>query len=195
MPARVYEDRGWDVTGDVNRRLDDRSDRAAAFPTLSDLVAKVDAVQHASATRSSVTADIRAALKTRLNSLRTGGKGRMLDCRRSYPTAELLRHPTVLELEGMGDDDDKSFVMALLMVRLAEHLRAEGDLSDLRHLLVIEEAHRLLANPGVAPGRRVSPTCAARPSRRSPTCCPRFGLMARASWSSSRYRRSLRPMS
>jgi hypothetical protein len=144
----VYEDRGWDVTGDFNRRLDDRSDRAAAFPTLSDLVAKVDEVAARLGYEERVTADIRAALTTRLNSLRTGGKGRMLDCRRSYPTAELLRHPTVLELEGMGDDDDKSFVMALLMVRLVEHLRAEGDLSDLRHLLVIEEAHRLLANPG-----------------------------------------------
>jgi hypothetical protein len=146
----VYEDRGWDVTSDINRRLDDRSDRAAAFPTLSDLVAKVDEVAARLGYEERVTADIRAALKTRLNSLRTGGKGRMLDCRRSYPTDELLRHPTVLELEGMGDDDDKSFVMALLMVRLVEHLRAEGDLSNLRHLLVIEEAHRLLAHPGGA---------------------------------------------
>ncbi|MFL6136602.1 MAG: ATP-binding protein [Frankiaceae bacterium] len=144
----VYVDRGWDVTAGTNRRLDARSDPAAAFPTLSDLVAKVDDVAGRLGYEERITSDIRAALTTRLNSLRTGGKGRMLDCRRSYPMAALLREPTVLELEGMGDDDDKAFVMALLMVRLVEHLRAAGDLAELRHLLVIEEAHRLLANPG-----------------------------------------------
>ena len=67
---------------------------------------------------------MRAALRTRLGSLRIGGKGRMLDVQRSLPIAALLGAPVILELEGMGDDDDKAFVMGLLMIRLAEHRRA-----------------------------------------------------------------------
>lgn len=145
---RIYEDRGWDVTANRNRRLDDRSDQTRAFPTLSDLAAKVDEVSAKLGYEEKVTADIRAALRTRLDSLRTGGKGRMLDVQRSLPIEVLTGRPTVLELEGMGDDDDKAFVMGLVLIRIVENLRALGPREGLRHLLVVEEAHRLLAATG-----------------------------------------------
>ncbi|TQS25626.1 ATP-binding protein [Microbispora sp. KK1-11] len=142
----IYADRGWDVTTDTNRRLSGDSDRSAAFPTLTDLVRKVEEIVPQLGYEDKVTGDLRAALRTRLNSLRTGGKGRMLDVRRSLPIELLLGQPTVLELEGIGDDDDKAFMMGLLMIRLAEHRRTQGDTEHIEHLLVIEEAHRLLAN-------------------------------------------------
>ncbi len=148
---RIYEDRGWDLAANTNARLGSRSDIAAAFPTLSDLVTKVDTVTRQLGYEERITADIRAALTTRLNALRAGGKGRMLDVKRSLPMQHLLNHPTILELEGMGDDDDKAFLMGLLLIRLVEYRQEEhrqgvGKVNDLRHLLVIEEAHRLLTN-------------------------------------------------
>jgi len=150
---QVYEDRGWDLAANTNARLDNNSDIAAAFPTLSDLVVKVDKVTRQLGYEERITADIRAALSTRINGLRAGGKGRMLDAKRSLPMNILLEQPTILELEGMGDDDDKAFIMGLLLIRLVEyrqeeHRRSVGKPTDLRHLLVIEEAHRLLANVG-----------------------------------------------
>lgn len=145
---RIYEDRGWDIVTNRNRRLDNASDRALAFPTLTDLAAKVDEVAGQLGYDREVEDNIRAALGTRLNSLRIGGKGRMLDVQRSMPMEAVTHWPTVLELEGMGDDDDKAFVMGLLMIRLAEHLRGIGPHDGLRHLLIIEEAHRLLAGSG-----------------------------------------------
>jgi hypothetical protein len=141
---RVYADAGWDVTSGVNRRLDDAADRSESFPTLSDLATMAEIVSHELGYEERVTADIRAALLTRLNSLRTGAKGRMLDTAASLPFALLLGRPTVLELEPLGDDDDKAFVMGLILTRLAEHRRVGGDTDQLHHLLVIEEAHRLL---------------------------------------------------
>jgi hypothetical protein len=148
---RVYEDRGWDLAANTNARLDNRSDIAAAFPTLSDLVTKVDIVTRQLGYEERITADIRAALITRLNGLRAGGKGRMLDVKRSLPMRLLLNQPTILELEGMGDDDDKAFLMGLLLIQLVEYRQEEhrqtgGKVGPLRHLLVIEEAHRLLTN-------------------------------------------------
>lgn len=144
----VYTDRGWDITTGANRRLDTGADRADACPSLGELVRKVEEIVPRLGYEEKVTGDMRAALCTRLNSLRTGGKGRMLDTRRSQPVPALLEQPTVLELEGMGDDDDKAFMMGLLMIRLVEQRRTEGDTEGLRHLLVVEEAHRLLADTG-----------------------------------------------
>ncbi|MGJ6969632.1 ATP-binding protein [Streptosporangium sp. G11] len=145
----VYADRGWDITSNSNRRLDDASNHASASPTLTDLVNKVDEVAAALGYEERVTADIRAALRTRINSLRSGGKGRMLDVGCSLPIELLLERPTVLELQNMGDDDDKAFIMGLLLIRLAEQRRVQKDTEELRHLLVVEEAHRLLANPNI----------------------------------------------
>jgi hypothetical protein len=145
---RVYEDRGWDVTSNTNSRLDEGGDVADAFPTLSDLVATADEVTRQLGYEADIKGNIRAALLTRLNGLRVGSKGRMLDVQRSFPMHVLLQHPTVLELEGVGDDDDTAFLMGLLFIRLVEHRRAAGATTSLRHLLVIEEAHRLLAAAG-----------------------------------------------
>ena len=122
---------------------------------------------------------MRAALTTRLESLRVGAKGAMLDVGRSVPMAELLAHPTVIELEAMGDEGDKAFLTALLLVRLVEHRRVQGQTDRLGHLLVVEEAHRLLGNvPRHTGEERRTP--GARPSRRSRTCSRRSARTARA---------------
>jgi hypothetical protein len=145
----IYTDRGWDITTNLNHRLPAEADRSLAFPTLADLAAKVQAVTAQLGYDKEITSNVRAALLTRINSLRTGGKGRMLDVRRSLPMDVLLKQPTILELEGLGDDDDKAFVMGLLLIRLVEYRRAAGQSQGLQHLLIIEEAHRLLANVGM----------------------------------------------
>ncbi|BBX27184.1 ATP-binding protein [Mycolicibacterium alvei] len=142
----VYTDRGWDITTNTNHRLRCCVDRSLAFPTLTELVRKVEVTVPELGYDDKVANDISAALRTRLNSLRTGGKGRMLDTRQGLDFAELLSRPTIVELEDMGDDDDKAFLMGLVMIRLIEHRRVQGDFDKLRHLMVIEEAHRLLAN-------------------------------------------------
>lgn len=147
---RAYTARGWDVTANRNRRLEAGGDRADAYPTLTDLLVEVERVIGEQGWDDKISGDMRASLVTRINGLRQGGKGRMLDTQRSLPPEVLFERPVVLELEGMGDDDDKAFLMGLLLIRLAEYRRRPEDrnASDLRHLLVIEEAHRLLTNVG-----------------------------------------------
>jgi len=81
--------------------------------------------------------------------------------RAANPFARLLTGPTVVELDGVTDGEQKALVMALLLTFLFEHRQAEdaarresgaGPAGGLRHCLVIEEAHRLLAR-GAAAGR------------------------------------------
>src|SRR5262249_42882244 len=63
----------------------------------------------------------------------------------------LLRRNVVLEIEDVGDDRDKAFLMGAVLIQIVEHLRVrqrrESRRAGLRHLTVIEEAHRLLRRP------------------------------------------------
>lgn len=153
----VYADCGWNLIYDANPRLTVGEPTASSFPTLTDLVAKVEEITPRLGYDSKIAGDIRAALVTRLNSLRVGGKGRMLDTRRTIPFDLVLDGPTVFELEDMGDDDDKAFMMGLLLIRIVEHLRIRGRQETLCNLLVLEEAHRLLANVGPTTSEQGSP--------------------------------------
>jgi hypothetical protein len=83
-----------------------------------------------------------------------GAKGQMFNtC--SFPDIEdLLSHPTVFELEALSDDDDKAFFVGLMLVLIIEYRQAQNPTvnpsksrkTGLEHVLVIEEAHRLLKN-------------------------------------------------
>ncbi len=144
----IYADSGWDIVNNKNSRInpDEDSDITPAFPTLSDLAQKVEEAIRNLGYEKTITDNMKAALLTRINGLRIGGKGKMLDVQRSLPMKSILDYPTVFELEGMGDDDDKAFFMGLIFIRIAEYRSAQGSKLELEHLLVIEEAHRLLTN-------------------------------------------------
>ncbi len=53
----------------------------------------------------------------------------------------------VLAIEDVANDEDKAFLIGTLIIRIVEHLRMRakaGTVEGLRHVIVIEEAHRLL---------------------------------------------------
>ena len=91
-----------------------------------------------------------------------GAKGAVLNSR-SLETAinmeTLLSGPCVIELWPFTDNEEKAFVMALLLIKLYEY-RQRQDLESpngateeerpLNHVLVVEEAHRLLSKPVAA---------------------------------------------
>jgi hypothetical protein len=150
----VYRDRGWDLASSANRRVPKIQGAlpSEVFPTLSDLYNKISEVVDLLGYEERIRLDVKAALETRINSLRISGKGLMLDTTQSMPLEELLKRPTVLELESLGDDDEKVFLISLLLARLYEHRIVQakqckthgGRTPALQHLTVIEEAHRLL---------------------------------------------------
>lgn len=149
----VYRDKGWDAVHSVNTRdAPDAHDGAGwhpgAHPTLTDLFLKISDLVPRLGYDKEITRNVQTALQTRVNSLRMGAKGMTLDTAVSIPIERLLEQPTVLELEGIGDDDEKAFLMGLILTALYEYYRTQPGLAGggLRHITVIEEAHRLLAN-------------------------------------------------
>ncbi|HIE27658.1 TPA: ATP-binding protein [Candidatus Poribacteria bacterium] len=144
----VYEDKGWNLALNENPR----GTSSRSYPTLTDLYYKIEYVVERLGYEERITMDVQAGLRARINSLRIGGKGLMLDVRRSIPMQQLLENPTVLELKQIGDDEEKAFLIGLYLMRLYEYYESQFKLGKqtqahrLRHLTIIEEAHRLLKN-------------------------------------------------
>lgn len=138
----IYSDRGWDIVENRNQY------GLTEYPTLSDLYSKIDVIVDEMGYRQEVQSNVKAALQARVYSLMIGGKGAMLNTPKSVPISELLSRPVIMELEDLGDDETKSFVIGILLVQLYEYrksLMTKGA-RNLSHILMIEEAHRLLKN-------------------------------------------------
>lgn len=140
----VYKDRGWNI-------VTNRNDYGLTlYPTISDLYDKIGYIVQNMGYDNEVSSNIRSALEARINSLMIGGKGAMLNTPHSIPIESLLSAPSVLELEDIGDDETKSFVIGILLVQLYEYRKYQKDringAKKLQHILMVEEAHRLLKN-------------------------------------------------
>ncbi len=147
----IYEDFGWNIRTSTNDALGPDSrpeDRIALLPRLSDLQDKIESVLKSRNYGQEIHQNLGAALRSRVGSLLIGSKGQALNSRKSTPLVSLFEGPTIIELQGLSDDDDKAFVMAAVFVLLCEHAemrrRSAGFEAGLRHVTLIEEAHRLL---------------------------------------------------
>jgi hypothetical protein len=138
----LYDSQGW---------LDDSLPPDGVLcPTLSQLNDRLTGLVRAKGYEQRITDNITAAMRTRIGSLLRGWKGRLFDQPSSTPWADLFDRPVVINLQQMGDDADKCFTMALLMNFMYEYRQAQHESegspesSTLRHLAIIEEAHRIL---------------------------------------------------
>jgi len=141
---RVYEECGWDpLTGAGRADLD----VPPAVPTLARLQAAALAVIEDVGYGRELQADMRGFVDIRLRSLRTGSAGRFFEGGHPADIGALLAGNVVLSLEDVANDEDRAFVIGTLLIRVTEHLRlrSKTDPADgLRHVIVLEEAHRLL---------------------------------------------------
>jgi uncharacterized protein len=146
--TRCYEQAGWDlVTGQPAY-----PGVQPVYPGLEDLQSAALAVVDEIGYGREVRDNVRGFVQVRIGSLRHGTTGRFLDGGHPLDFGALLETNVVLEIEDAGDDHDKAFLMGAVLIRLIEHLRlrsrAEGPGEPrLRHLTVVEEAHRLLRQP------------------------------------------------
>ena len=155
---RVYESCGWDPVSGAGRP---GAVVPPAVPTLAQLQAAAIEVITDVGYGPELQADVRGFVDVRLRSLRTGSAGRFFEGGHPADIAELLRRNAVLAIEDVANDEDKAFLIGTLIIRITEHLRlrqraasgnsgkaragsAAGGEDTLRHVIVIEEAHRLL---------------------------------------------------
>ncbi|KAB1082625.1 ATP-binding protein [Neorhizobium galegae] len=150
--TEIYEDCGYDLATGSNAR----GTGFSVFPTLGSLQRKIEHVVPSLGYDHRITADVSAALRTRIDSLRIGAKGLMFETEQPLDMASLLAKPTVIELDAIGDDDEKAFIVGLLFTRLAAEMTQRGSSGgQLRHLTIIEEAHRLFTDVPLVAGSEV----------------------------------------
>lgn len=120
------------------------------FPTMQDLKDEIDKyIENDMTYEGDVKGNIRSAIKARIDSLCVGAKGFMFNTYDITDFEKLFNSNAVLELEGLADDGDKAFSLGLLIIYVNEYrqlLKEVGGDNGLQHILVIEEAHRLLKN-------------------------------------------------
>ena len=153
---RVYESCGWDPVSGAGRP---GAAVRPVVPTLAQLQAAAIDVIDEVGYGPDLRADVRGFVDVRLRSLRTGSAGRFFEGGHPADIAELLCRYAVLAIEDVANDEDKAFLIGTLIIRITEHLRLRsraagheraGELDgeypgrELRHVIVLEEAHRLL---------------------------------------------------
>ena len=154
----IYKDRGWNLTTGEHQRVSiekfaDCQTHRFIYPTIRDLIDDVNRyVKEELEYKGELQDNIRSAIVARLESLAVGAKGFLFNTHDFINIEDLLKGRVVFELESLSDDDDKAFFVGLMLALVSEYrqcLARESTLTltdDLHHVLVIEEAHRLLKN-------------------------------------------------
>lgn len=152
----------------------DKDDKAnymkKGFPTLTTVNAPfIDELMSDIGYAKENTQNISAALRTRFQSLKYGWKNELLNNEKlsgktwnndkkawennEMTWEELFGSPVVVNLSYAGDDQDRAFIMSLLLQFLYDYRIAESETGKVdfnsnkcRHLVVVEEAHRVMAN-------------------------------------------------
>lgn len=122
------------------------------FPTLNSMSVCVDQVIEHRQYEDKVQRNMKACLNTRIDSLKRGWKGEMLNTTKSTAWKDLFQGRCVVNLSYVGDDVDKAFFMALLLQFLYEYRSGQAEIGEVdynengcKHLTVIEEAHRVMS--------------------------------------------------
>ena len=155
----VYKNKGWNFETEDHPYYTDSSEadydrKSLLFPNMEDLKAEVERVVDNAGYYQDLQNNIKAALKTRINNLTIGVKGKIFNSRHSFDSKILFETPTVIELSNIVDDEEKAFLMGLILNKLYSYKEEkenskkieEKENIKLNHITVIEEAHRLLPN-------------------------------------------------
>jgi DNA helicase HerA-like ATPase len=146
----IYYDRQW--TGRETGTPDHLS-----IPTMGDLYEKITALFETKDYTGEVKSNLKTALEVRIGSLLRRGVGAMLNTQQSSPSiADLLKYPTIIELDYLNQDQ-ANLMTFLLLTKIREYIkrqRTEGS-GIPEHVILLEEAHNLVgrnlgANPDEA---------------------------------------------
>ena len=138
----TYRRHGWNLSGRVPE---------GPVPVLKDLIREIDRLTRTLGYGPEITGNIRAGLVLRLQRFSNGPLAPEFSSRTGFDVATLTQRPTLIELSSLPDAASQALVMGLIALQLRHHWRLAGLSDTLRHVTVIEEAHRLLCSVAETP--------------------------------------------
>ncbi len=143
------------LTDAVERAYAERAALEDPIPTMRDLARIVPRVADEKGYAGEVGANTKALLAVRMGMLTSRNVGRIFSSRASTPSiAELLRYPTVIELEHAGPKTAPLLTLFLLSA-LREYIKTDPQRvpnGGLAHVILVEEAHNLVGRPRTSSG-------------------------------------------
>lgn len=142
----IYAAKGWNS--------DDINDGTKPYPTLSELYEQFEEELKQTSYDGEIRGNIRSALEMRIGSLLRREMADIFDVSRSsFTPEEWMKYPIVIELEALGEGP-ANFTTLLICSLIRETLKvnptADKD-KPLRHVIMIEEAHNLIAPTAQTP--------------------------------------------
>lgn len=145
----VYLKAGWNIVTNSNVYHDILPEEYL-YPTFSDLTNEVADYLNKSDFGEEVLGNYKGALLSRLKSFTNGTKGALLNTAKHPDYRTVMDGRNIIELEGLADDADKCLVMGTILVQYYQYLKGhfhdQDKKKNLKHIIVIEEAHRLFKN-------------------------------------------------
>lgn len=133
---KAYEKSGWDVS--LGIPPDD-----GRIPTMNEFYAALKETVEEQNFQGDYGCNIKSALLTRIRSLCIGPRGRLFNSETEFDVEDLMSVPTVIEMKRLGNDETKTFLSGILLLRIYKYFEDCGESEGLKNILVVEEAHRL----------------------------------------------------
>jgi len=124
--------------------------KVRCYPTFRDVLAMLKTIPAAGRVSLWLSSAIRA-----VHSLCFGAMDNIVNSGSNVTMDELLSQPTVLELEALSHAD-KLFFSEMLMLQIYSHRMIKNERNQLKHILIIEEAHHLLSRLSQKSGQPAS---------------------------------------
>jgi hypothetical protein len=135
----IYYDLDW-TSNEVGTPEDKK------IPTMKDLYAKISDLLESKDYVGEVKSNIKTALEVRIGSLVRRAIGSILNTTKSSPTiADLLEHPTILELDYLNQDQ-ANLMTFFLLTKIREYLKRKPIPEPVKpqHVILLEEAHNIV---------------------------------------------------
>lgn len=147
---RSYKDAGWDLESSENKEY------PGLFPTFVDVLRNIDIIMKESDYSGDSQSDYRGALKTRVKELTDGVYGIIFGCD-EIDDADLFDKNVIVDLSDIGPMS-KSLAMGMLVLKLQEYRKANASKAnaELKHIVVLEEAHNLLKRTSTEQSSEIS---------------------------------------
>jgi len=138
---RAYRSKMWRIESNIPPVLTNNK-----YPLFHNIFREIDLLLNKEYSKE-IRTNIISALNVRLRNLTSMGSGLMYNTKNGISIDELYNNNIVFELEHFGDDYNKRLFVSLLLVAFHEFIRSKGISNNLKHVIIIEEAHRILSTP------------------------------------------------